>query len=331
MENRKMIRRRDFIKTSSALAAGAVAAPYLSLASKSGSTPDGGIPDVVSIQNGEPAQMVDMALESLGGMKRFVKKNQTVVLKPNIAWRRVPEDGANTHPDVVKRVAEHCFRAGAKKVLVFDHAVQKEDISWEKSGIGAAVKDAGGTMVTAADESMYHETDFPKAMFVKKRKVHELVMEADVFVDLPVLKNHTGAKFTCAIKNLMGCVWDRQAYHWNANKEKNVELHQNIADFLTLRKPDLSIVDGYRVTLRGGPHKAVRAEDVFVQKRLYASADIVAVDAVASEVLINSEPKSRKEELRITKPEDVGYIKIAHELGIGNMNVDKLTVRRITV
>lgn len=326
-----MIKRRSFLQTSGTFTAGAVVAPYLSLSRKAAAETGRGVPDVVSIQNGEPAQMVDKALEALGGIQRFVKQNQIVVLKPNIAWRRVPEDGANTHPGVVKRVAEHCFKAGAKKVLVFDHAVQKEEISWEKSGIAVAVKEAGGTMVTAADERMYHDTDFPKAKFVQKRKVHELVMEGDVFIDLPVLKNHTGAKFTCGIKNLMGCVWDRQAYHWNAKKEKNKELHQNIADFLTLRKPDLCIVDGYRVTLRGGPHKANPKEDVFVQKRLYASADVVAVDAVASQVLIESVPKARNEELRIGKPEDVGYIKIAHEMGIGNMNINNLRIKKISV
>jgi uncharacterized protein (DUF362 family) len=323
------MKRRSFLKTGAALSTATLTAPYLALSDKTG----GGeaIPDLVYVRNGEPGDMTDKAIAALGGMERFVKKNQTVLVKPNIAWRRVPEDGANTHPDVVKRVVEHCFKAGAKKVLVFDHAVQKEPIAWQKSGIEAVVKAAGGTMVTGADEKMYHDTDFPKAKYVKKRKVHELVMSADVFIDVPVLKNHTGAKFTCAIKNLMGCVWDRQAYHWNAKKQKNKELHQNIADFLTLRKPDLSIVDGYRVTLRGGPHKANRAKDVFVQKRLYASADIVAVDALASYALIESEPKSRKEELRITKPEDVGYIKIASDMGLGRMDLDKLSVKKITV
>ncbi|OVE73887.1 hypothetical protein BVX94_02475 [bacterium B17] len=323
------MKRRRFLKTSAAVSAAAVALPNLALSSKTASGES--IPDLVYVRNGEPGPMTDKAIEALGGMEKFVQKNQTVVVKPNIAWRKIPEDGANTHPMVVKRVVEHCIKAGAKKVLVFDHAVQKEEICWEKSGIGAVVKAAGGTMVTAADEKMYHETDFPKAKYVKKRKVHELVMEADVFIDLAVLKNHTGAKYTAAIKNLMGCVWDRQAYHWNDKKQKNVELHQNIADFMTLRKPDLSIVDGYRVTLRGGPHKAVRADDVFVQKRLYASADPVAVDAMSSYALIESEPKCRKEELRINKPADVDYIKIASDMGMGSMDLDKMAIQKITV
>ena len=84
--------------------------------------------DLVAVKGGEPDVMFDRAIESLGGMKEFVKKNQTVVIKPNIGWDVVPEKAANTNPFLVKRVIEHCFNAGAKEVYVFDHTCD----TWNK-------------------------------------------------------------------------------------------------------------------------------------------------------------------------------------------------------
>jgi len=322
-----MMKRKEFLKTSAA----AACIPYLMLPDKTSAADEEKTPDVVAVSNGEPAAMVDKAIEALGGMKMFVKKGQTVAVKPNVAWRRPPENGANTNPHVVKRIIEHCLDAGAGKVYVFDHAVQKADIAYQKSGIGKAAKAAGGIIVPADKEEKYQKTEFKKAKWLKERAVHETWLEADVLIDLPVLKQHRGAKMTCGIKNLMGCVWDRNAYH-NRNTELfNTRLQQNIADFLTLRKPDLTVVDAYRVTLRMGPQKADTKKDVVTKKMLFASPDVVAADAIASRVLIDTEPKSHQEELRFYKTEDVSHIKIAHEMGLGNMNLDNQAVKRITM
>jgi len=321
------MKRKDFLKTSAA----AVAIPHLILPSKSSSAAEEKTPDVVAVSNGEPAAMVDKAIEALGGMSAFIKKGQTVAIKPNASWIRPPENGANTHPDVVGRVIEHCVKAGAKKVLVFDHAVNRPDRSYDKSGIGAAVKKAGGTIVEGKKEGMYHMTDIPKAKWLKKRAIHEAWLEADALIDLPVLKQHMAAKMTCGIKNLMGCIWDRRAYHDDGKPYFNKRLQQNIADFLLVRKPVLTVVDAYRVTVRKGPHKANTHKDVVLKKMLFASGDIVAADAIASKVLINTEPKSYKENKRFKKTEEVGHIKIAHDMGFGNMDLDKQTVKRIVM
>ena len=91
--------------------------------------------DLVAIKGGEPEDMFDKAISELGGMRNFVKKGQTVVVKPNIGWDVVPEKGANTNPKLVSRIIKHCFDAGAKDVYVFDHTCDNWNRCYSSSGI----------------------------------------------------------------------------------------------------------------------------------------------------------------------------------------------------
>lgn len=305
-----MMKRRDFLKTSAAVSATTIAAPYLILSNKTLAAPVGAAPDLVAVRNGRPAAMVDKAIAAFGGMAPFVKKGQTVVVKPNIAWDRSVETGANTNPEVVKRVVELCLQAGAKKVYVLDHTVNSSLKCYEKSGVGPATKAAGGILVPASTKGDYQKTKITGGKKLKETAVHELILEADAFINIPVLKHHKSTKLSVSMKNLMGCVWDRRAYHKN-------NLQQCIADFLMLKKPTLNIVDAYRVTLRNGPQRA-KPEDVVTKKVLLASADIVAVDAAAAKI-------------HGTDPSKVDHIRIAHAMKIGNMDLSKLKIKRIAM
>ncbi len=267
-------------------------------------------PDLVAVQNGEPDAMFDKAIAAIGGMETVVKKDQVVVIKPNIAWDRPPEAGANTNPVLVKRIAEQCVKAGARKVYVLDHTCHDPKKSYRTSEIMAAAESAGATVVFANDEKNYRTVDIPKAATLKTTKVHELIIECDVFINAPVLKHHSGAGLTVAMKNLMGAVWDRKYYHKSG-------LHQCIADFCHYRRPDLNVVDAYRVTMDNGPQRA-KPEDVKIRKSLLLSRDIVSVDAAAAK-LFGSEPS------------DIDYIRMAHDSDIGTMELEKLRIKKITL
>jgi uncharacterized protein (DUF362 family) len=264
--------------------------------------------DLVAVKDGEPVQMFDKAIESLGGMKNLVKKNQTVVVKPNIGWDTSPQRGANTNPNLVKRIIEQCYNAGAKTVYVFDNTCDSWSKCYENSGIQKVVKDAGGKLVPANSESNYQEVEVKNGKKLKKVKIHELILSSDVFINVPVLKNHGSTVITAAMKNNMGIVWDRGFWHRN-------NLNQCIADFAGYRKPDLNVVDAYRVITRHGP-RGVSEEDVVLMKSLLLSKEIVAVDAAAAK-LFGAEPAN------------VPYIKIAHEAGVGTMDLTKLSINRI--
>jgi uncharacterized protein (DUF362 family) len=266
--------------------------------------------DLVAVKGGEAAEMFDKGIASLGGMKMFVKPNQTVVVKPNIGWDAAPERAANTNPLLVARIIEQCKMAGAKSVYVFDNTCSEWTRCYKNSGIEAAVKKAGGIMVTGSSEKYYQSVDIKGGRSLKNAKVHELILESDVFINVPTLKSHGGSTLSIAMKNLMGVVWDREYWHSH-------DLHQCIADFPTFRKPDLNIVDAYRVLKRNGP-RGVSVADVATMKYQLIGKDIVAIDAASTKVFG-------------LDPKQVKHIGLAEQLGVGRTNIDAMKVNRITM
>jgi len=311
MNETSSLSRREFFQKSLAVGAAAYSASLLGWPGNL-LAQEAAFPDLVAVKNGEPDVMLDKAMTAIGGMSRFVQKGQTVIVKPNIGWNREAETAANTNPLLVKRVVEHCLQAGAKKVYVFDHPV--DDSTAEKayvtSGIEGAAKSAGAVVVPAHNKKYYQEVEIPNATRLKKTSVHELVFESDVLINVPVLKHHMASSLTIAMKNLMGIVWDRNAWHASG-------LNACIADFCLYKKPTLNIVDAYAVTMKNGPHRA-RKEDLDYKKTLLVSTDIVAIDAAATKVFG-------------TDPANISFIKQAHDLGIGNMNLDTLNIERIAL
>jgi len=304
------MKRRDFIsKSVYAVGAGFT---FLTLEEAFGSitTNPQASYDLVAIMGGEPEVMYEKGIAELGGMKNFVKAGQTVVVKPNIGWDRTPEFGANTHPKLVGKIVADCLAAGAKEVFVFDNTCDTWRRAYATSGIEKAARDAGANVISGNSEGNYKDVTLPRAKSLKTAKVHEKILECDVFINVPVLKHHDAAQISLAMKNLMGIVWDRTFWH-------NNNLNQCIADMVTYRKPDLNIIDGYRVIKRNGP-KGVSVNDASLEKAQIISTDIVAADAAASKIFG-------------TEPENVPYIKIANDMGLGVMDITKLNINRIKV
>lgn len=264
--------------------------------------------DLVAIKGNEAEIMFEKGIAALGGMKIFVKPNQTVVVKPNIGWDALPEKGANTNPKLVAKIVEHCLRAGAKDVYVFDNTCDNWQKCYTNSGIEKAVKDAGGKVVTGKSDGMYQQVEIKQGKSLKSANVHELILSSDVFINVPILKHHDSTSLSIAMKNLMGVVLDRGYWHRN-------NLAQCIADFPTFKKPTLNIVDAYRVMMKNGP-RGVSVADVSIMKAQLISTDMVAIDAAATKLFGKN-------------PMDIAYIKYAHEMGIGNANLDKLNIKRI--
>ena len=266
--------------------------------------------DLVAVKGGEPDVMFDRAIASLGGMNTFVKKGQKVLVKPNIGWDVVPEGGGNTHPRLVTRIIEQCYNAGAKEVVVFDHTCDQWVKCYKNSGIERAVKDAKGTIMSGDSESYYQEVDVPRGLKVTKAKVHEALLNADVFINVPILKHHESSRLTIGMKNMMGVVWDRGYWHRN-------DLHQCIADFSSYRKPDLTVVDAYYVMKQNGP-RGVSRDDVVVMKSQIVSTEMVAADAAAAK-------------LWGMDPSEIPHIRIADAMGIGRKSLDGLSINRIKI
>ena len=304
------MRRRDFFRKS--VGAGIAAGAALSFGRYNkllGAPASHAKYDMVALMGGEPAAMFDLGIQELGGMGMFVTKGQKVLVKPNIGWDVVPELAANTNPDLVKRIIEHCFRAGAKDVYVFDHTCDNWINAYRNSGIERSAKAGGAKVVPANTENYYQEIEIPTAVKLKKAKVHELVLTTDVFINVPILKDHNSTRMTACLKNMMGVVWDRG--YWHAN-----DLHQCIADYAMFeKKPILNVVDCYNVMVKHGP-QGISKEDLVLMKSQILTTDWVAGDTAAARMLN-------------LDPQQIDYIQIAYKMGLGTTNLDSLNIRRI--
>jgi uncharacterized protein (DUF362 family) len=299
--------RRSFLKTGVALTAGISLGGLNRLFAVPEAAAANSRSVLAAVRDGSRAQMCDQALRMLGGIETFVKKGQRVLVKPNIGWDVPPERGANTHPELVARIIEICQAAGASSMTVFDNSCDQWQRAYATSGAEEACRKTGATLVNGKDLSLYRQVEIPKGVKLKSAKVHSLYLDSDVVINAPVLKHHSGTLMTACMKNLMGVVWDRGFYHKN-------DLHQCIADLLTLRKPDLNILDAYHPMVRNGP-RGRNADDVVVMKTLLASPDIVAIDAAAAKLLEH-------------QPADVRHIALASALGLGVMELERVDIRR---
>lgn len=308
------MKRRDFLRTS-ALAGAALTLDFkgLSAALMNNTVAVEAVPDMVAVMGGEPAVMLDKALEALGGIEKYVKKGQKVVIKPNIGWDRTPELAGNTNPELVSALVKKCLAAGAEKVTVFDHTCDNWQKCYESSGIEKAAKAAGAIVMPANDEKYYRAVSIPNGKNLKSAKIHEALVEADVWINVPILKNHGGAKLTCAMKNYMGIVWDRRFFHQN-------DLQQCIADICTWeKKPVLNIVDAYRILFQNGP-QGRNASDVATLKSLIVSPNIVAIDTAALSLF------NQVKKLDLAAASHIGKGEAQH---LGTTDLKSLNIKRI--
>lgn len=252
----------------------------------------------------EPAKITRAAVDALGGMGKLVKRGDFVVIKPNIAWNQPPDVAATTNPAVVGEIVKMCKEAGAGRVLVLDHVIDKPaEMVLGLTGIMAAGKATGADVIAVQNESDYRPVDIPKGKAIRSDTCIKDILDADVFINVPVAKVHNATRVTLGMKNLMGCIWDRQAWHANA-------LDQCIADYATAIRPDLTILDANRILLTGGPKGPGKTKDV---GQVVAGVDPVAIDAYGA-TLFGLDPG------------EVGHIRLAHELGAGELDLDKLNI-----
>ncbi|MDA3854063.1 MAG: DUF362 domain-containing protein [Bacteroidales bacterium] len=308
--------RRDFLKKGTTAAAlAAIGFPLLKgndvLAA---SLPNAG-GDLVAVMGDDPAAMLNKAIEQLGGMSKFIKPGQKVVVKPNIGWAKEPEMAANTNPDVVGALVKQCMDAGAEEVLVFDHTCHEWTSCYEKSGIKAATEANGGKMIPANNENYYTEVELPRGIKIKKTTIHEAIINCDAWINVPVLKHHGGAKMSLSMKNSMGIIWDRKTLHLRG-------LQQGIADLATYeKKPVLNIVDGYRTLTQNGP-QGKSEEDTVLTKALFACTDPVAIDT-ASVKFFN--------QIKELPLEEVSHISLAEKHQLGTQDLSQMNVIRVKI
>ena len=253
-----------------------------------------------------PGALVERALADLGGMGRFVARGDTVVVKPNIAWDRLPEHAATTNPDVVAAIVRMCRAAGAASVIVTDVSCNEAEACFDRSGIAAAARAAGAEIVLP-------QTRFFKRVNLKgdtlgEWPVLEPFLDADKLINVPIAKHHSLTSVTLGMKNWYGLIGgDRNRLHQR--------IHESIVDLTSFAKPTLTVMDAWRVLMRNGPTGG-DVDDVEMKHTVIASVDPVAVDAYAAQAWWNL-PAPR-----------VRYLRLAEERGLGKM--DFASLRTVT-
>jgi uncharacterized protein (DUF362 family) len=234
----------------------------------------GGLPLVVA-RGKNAASLVRAALGALGGAERFVKPGETVLVKPNMAWDRTPEQGANTSPAVVAEVVRHFRAAGARRVIVAENPVHDPERVALRSGVKAAVAGAGGELVLpAASGFAWTALD---GVILSSWDVLAVLFEADRIVNVPVVKHHSLSELTCGLKNHMGLLGGSRG-------RLHQEIHTAVVDLAAAFRPTLTIVDATRIMTRNGPTGG-RLEDVVPGDAVAAGTDPVACDAWAARQL----------------------------------------------
>jgi uncharacterized protein (DUF362 family) len=270
--------------------------------------------DLVIAKTGSPSQLLQAAMMPLGGMGRFVKKGQRVVIKANIAWARTPEQACTNNPDLLSALIKTCYDAGAKRVAVWDHTCDNYQFTFSRSGLKETAQKAGADIFSGHGHNVYKQIEVPKGKKLKTVEMLKDVLEGDVFINFPLPKQHFATELTLGMKNLIGTVWDMEQLH-------KIDLHQCIADINTIRKPDLVVVDAIRILTTNGPKGPGKTEDI---GEVIASTDIVAVDAYSAAFF--KHPKTGKP----FKPEEIKFVKNAFELGLGQIDLSKVRVKRVS-
>lgn len=261
--------------------------------------------DLAIARGGDPAANTIKAVQALGGMARFVKKGNKVAIKPNPITPTPPETAANTNPFVVEAVVKMCVQAGASEVVVLSHDDMR---GFEGNGIFAATSRAGGRVLAAMTRDQYQEVPVLRGKVLQNVEIIKDILDADVFINMPIAKHHAEAMLTFSMKNLMGTNWNRGYFHLNG-------LHQCIADICTVIKHDLVIMDANRILLTNGPSGPGETRE---EKTVIAGTDPVAVDAFTTSLFNRN-------------PEDIPHIQYGYELGIGETNMNKLNIQTIEV
>ncbi len=270
-------------------------------------------PDIAEVK-GTPAAATRAAVELLGGMKRFVKPGNRVLIKPNMSFAHSPIQATNTDPQVVRELAIMCKEAEASKILVLDHTLDDGKLCLSRSGIRKACESVDKNMVfTVNNGQQYKEMDIPNSKSTPRAMFLKQALKCDVLIAVPVAKTHVASGVSLSLKGMMGLIWDRLAIH-------RQELNAGIVDICSILKADLTVIDGCRVLATNGPNGPGK---VLYKNTIIASHDMVSADAHAVSTF---EWYNKR-----FKPKQVRHIRLAHERGLGRMDLENLTIKKVSL
>jgi len=284
-------------------------APATAPASSPAAATGSGADLAVARGGGDPGALARKAVDALGGMGRFVKQGNVVVIKANASFMDGPQGGTSTHPSVISEVINMCRGAGASRVIVTDHCLRGAyQTCFDRNGIGAATRAAGGEVIAygGSDSGQGRLTRIPGGVAMSQTSMYPIVLDADVFITVPKAKSHSGAGLSLGMKNLIGVTANMSSVHDNG-------LHQGIVDIASVARPDLSVVDASICLMTNGPGGPGEVKDLAT---VIASSDFVAADSYACTLFGMTS-------------EAVGYVAGAGRRGLGTVDYNSLKIANV--
>ena len=271
------------------------------------SPPAGGLR--MSIATGrERRALVQAALCALGGVERFVSRGDRVMLKVNAAFATPASLAATTHPELAAELVRLCRLAGASAVVVTDNPINDPASCFELTGIGPAVRAAGGT-VFIPQASDFRPGSIPGARLIRDWPVlDEPFSGVTKLIGVAPVKSHHRAGASMTLKNWYGLLGGRRN-----------QFHQDIDGIITelamLVRPTFVVLDGTESMMTNGPTGGSLA-DLKSTQTLIVSTDPVAADALGATLL----GKTFR---------DLPYLGRSAELGLGTTDYESLRPARV--
>ncbi|OGD28755.1 MAG: hypothetical protein A2Y56_15935 [Candidatus Aminicenantes bacterium RBG_13_63_10] len=308
----RQIGRREFVKTGARLGVSAVlGGGILAARPRPKSPPPADVPDLAVVTGSDIFQNAVQAVELLGGMSRFVPQGGRVALLPNVQSRH---PGTFTKPEILRAVIRMCRQAGAAKVDCLSWLTQKH---WDDTGLASAAAEEGAdVLLVTADEEEYRTVPIPRGRKLTEGRVVKALYAHDVFINLPITKDHAGNRFTGTLKNMMGLNHraSNRTFHrenWKTDPEDIAHLDQCIADLNTVLEPTLNLVDAVEFIISNGP---MGPGELHKPRKVVAGKDRVAVDAYCASLWGLS-------------ARDILTIRFAEEHGLGTMDLSSLKIK----
>jgi uncharacterized protein (DUF362 family) len=247
---------------------------------------------------------VNKAIELLGGIQRFVKPGERVLIKPNVAFTSAPGVGATTDPALTAELVRLCYKLGqAKEVLVADNPINDPESCFNYTGIAKACAAEGGRVVIPK-ASHFRPTTLKDGKFIKDWPLfYEPMAKVDRVIGIAPLKDHARSRASMTMKNWYGLLGGRRnLFHQDINTI--------IMELAMLVRPTLVILDGTMVMMRNGPTGGSVA-DLEKRDTMIVSTDQVAADTFGATLLGLS-------------PADLPYLEQAAAAGCGTTDYKSL-------
>ncbi len=266
---------------------------------------------VAVVRDNDIRAQVTKALELLGGMQRFVRPGQKVLMKPNLTGPASYEKGVTTNPFLLEALIELAWEAGASIIDVGDGTGSLHIGTYkvmERCGIQRVAEKTGAGIIDL-NSGPTRLIPIANGRILEKVKINQACLEYDVIINIPVLKTHFITEVSLGMKNLKGCIppSEKRRFH-------DVGVNQAVADLNRVFKTSLTVIDGTVASEGLGPKEGKPVGFGVV----LAGENVLAADMAAAAIM-GFDPKK------------IEHIKFAMEDGIGPDGMEKIEILGETI